>query len=303
MIKVKEIVNVPLKNLVPASWRGFTTTKSKIDRARKIFSPNGEGWMGSLKGRYLSDGVTVEQATGHNRVSVMRELGIDSVPIQIVECSDDEFFGIYTRDNAKEDDQTTAWALNTVKFAPKQKGPEYDKKGLPLSKLYADLGVDMGMSDSTITHLRDMNTALDSGALVTEFSDITDISTAIYFWKRVNDLGIHRVNKRDQIMLIEMVNQKGLGDGVQSLRDAFRHWRDKLTAVPSAPKTKNNKSVESLAKSTVKYLDQLADRSEELSPEMVASLQAAVEFLVGKKSMPVSVDLPMPAEELEIIED
>lgn len=229
-MKTGPVVSVPLSYIVPAKFRGSSTTPWKVARAMRLFQPGGEGQLYPYKGRYLSDGQTVELIGGHNRVEAMRRLNIKTALIQIIECTDEEFFTMYVTDNSKEDDQVTEWALSTIAAAPEMYGADYTRRGLPASKMYDDLRSQMGLKESEMIALREIATALKEKQVPPEFAKIADITLATYFWRRVRDFGPAHIDPASLLDLIGEVKGKNYGDGSRNIRLIFAEWREERAA-------------------------------------------------------------------------
>ena len=79
------VIDVPLDELVEASWNSNVMPPSMMDRLKN--SPKEFGLVMNLVARPVSDGYC-EVLSGNQRLRVLREAGVESAPCVIVELSD-----------------------------------------------------------------------------------------------------------------------------------------------------------------------------------------------------------------------
>lgn len=293
-MKIGPEVQIFVSNIVPARWRGYAVTRAKVELA--IERIQREGFTAKLKGRYLPGG-TVEQATGHNRITAAREIGYEEpITFQIYEdCTEEEFYQIYLTDNDKRDDQTTAWALNAVKSAPDVLGKSYADRGEPLSKMYSDIGKSMGLNEREMDALRQMNAAFDAKILAPEVADIFDTRWAIYLWRKLDKIGVERVSFSHQRLAIPLAND---GDD-RGIRKLFEGWENQLTKAPLVPKAP--RGFESIVNSAIRALNEIASRPEDMTSDIRETLETATKFL-ATAGHSVASSSALVREELEILE-
>lgn len=238
MIKqIGGVVNWLLDKVIHTRIReGDPFTQAKLDLAK--FRIETYGWRGVLAGRLLADGVTVEVAEGNHRIEVLPKLGFKTVPIQLFECTDQEFHDLYANSNHKEDAQSTVWALNFVRHAYDIYADyfaDHDPQITVQSEKDNYIGGIMGLREDDIKALFETNQALDSGLLVPDLAvKVGNISTVVVLWKRIKKAGVSQVSHAVQREVI--VGLKG-----KSPSTADRYIREQIP-VPEPCATPQEKS-------------------------------------------------------------
>jgi hypothetical protein len=218
-----KIVEISLDQIVPARWRGDSTTPEKVSRAKEAFTTEGILQPATVRLLPSTDSYApgkYELSKFHNRRRAAIELGYSVIPCVVVEATDIQFFEMYMKDNSEVDRPATSYALITVRKAFEIVGPEFRVQyGTAWEAHLLDfIARSMGLRETRVRMLRDMNQWLDAGELTSKIEQVRDIDSA------TSVAGVfHRnsVVKAEQEIFLEQINTNYGPDVWRQARDTF----------------------------------------------------------------------------------